>query len=83
MDNDAFLPDPVKRGPRGTKNIQFSKKERALFETYAKEKGWPFSRMFRICARAVILLEYKKALTLEEAIKKSVLLDIDGRNRND
>lgn len=80
MDNYEIKP-PVKRGPRGTKGIQFSKKERALFESYAKAKGWPFSRMFRVCTRAVILLEYNKASTLEEAIKKSVLLDIGGRNR--
>lgn len=80
MDNDAFIPEPD-HCRREVKNIQFTKKERALFEMYAKDKGWGFSKMFRITARAVILLEYKKALSLEEALKKAVLLDVDGRHR--
>jgi hypothetical protein len=74
------IPTPPENYQRGNKLIQFSKKERALFETYAKQKGWSFSKMFRICARAVILLEYKQAASLEEALSKAVLLDIDGRN---
>jgi hypothetical protein len=78
--NSDFLPAEEKE-PR-SKNarlIGMTKKEVDLFTMYAKEKGWPLTGTMRICTRAVILMAYKKANSLEEALKKSSLLDADGR----
>lgn len=80
MEVNDFIPDPEQER-RTTKAFLVSKKERFLFETYAKEKGWSFTKMVRICIRAIILMEYNRASSLEEALKKAFLLDVDGRSK--
>jgi len=80
MDNNDFLPDTL---PERRKQviIVLTDKEKALFTTYGKDKGWSVGKTLRICGRAVILMEFKKVNSFEEALRKATLLDIDGRSR--
>lgn len=78
IDNNDFLPTELGE-LRKSCQIGFTEKEHLLFVTYGKTKNWTFSKTVRVLARAAILLEYKKANSLDEAIRKSVLLDVDRR----
>jgi len=78
--NSDFVPDAQFEG-RKSRPVRMTDKEYSLFSAYAKEKGWPVTKTIRICTRAIILMEYKKANSLEEALKKSFLLDGDGRSK--
>lgn len=80
MDNTAFVPNVVKE-KRKQYLVGMTKQEKALFDTYAESKGWAFAKALRIGTRAAMLMEYKKANSIEEAINKSLKLDIDGRSR--
>ena len=46
---------------------------------YAKEKGWKTTKTMRVCTKAVILMEYKKAISLSDALDKACRLEVDRR----
>lgn len=80
MDNEDFLPDTLSEKRKGYL-VGLTTKEKTLYDTYSKAKGWSFPKMMRICSRAVILMDLRKVNSFEEAMKKATLLDIDGRSR--
>jgi hypothetical protein len=81
MEAKDFLPEEINE-PRKSIPLLLTDKEKKLIKMYAKEKGWSsLTGTMRICTKAVILMEYQMAGSLEEALKKSTLLEIDGRKK--
>lgn len=80
MDDSDFLPD-VFTEKHVQRTIGLTDRELKLFSMFAKEKGWKVAKTMRVCTKAVILLEYKKANSLEEALRKSSLLEVDRRRK--
>lgn len=78
--DDIFIPDALPEVRRSV-GMTLTEKERKLFKIYATEKHMPVAKLMRVCVRAVMLLEYKKANSLEEAMRKATLLDLDGRSK--
>lgn len=80
MTESDFLPE-VEIEARKSRPVLLTDKEQNLFKMYGKEKGWKVTTAMRICTKAVILLEYQMASSLNEALKKAEKLDIDGRKK--
>ena len=78
MTASDFMPEEESEA-RKSSPILLTEKEKTLFKMYGKEKGWQVTTTMRICTKAVILLEYQMANSLNEALKKAEKLDIDGR----
>ena len=80
IESEDFLPAEMPE-VRKISAVLLTNQEKKLFIMYGKEKGWPVTKVMRVCTKAVILYENKRATTLLEAMVKAELLEVDGRKK--